>query len=61
MLLTACKFRQSKIINALHNFGLKVGSVMRPQVEARVMGLIKERSHLAMTIAPLLGGPARAS
>lgn len=60
MLLT-CKFLQSTIISALRKFGLKAGVVTRPQVEALVMGLIKECSHLAMTIAPLLGSPARAS
>lgn len=61
ILLTACKFLQSTIISALRKFGWKVGAVTRPRVEARAMGLIKECSHLAMTSAPLLGGPARAS
>lgn len=61
MLLTARKFLQSKIIDAennlrglLHNFGLKVGAVTRPQFEARVIDLIKEHPQLAMTLAPLL-------
>jgi len=61
MLLTARKFLQSKIIDAennlrgmLRNFGMKVGAVTRPQFEARVIELIQERPHLAMTIAPLL-------
>lgn len=61
MLLTARKFLQSKIIDAennlrglLRNFGLKVGAVTRAQYEARVIELLEQRPHLALSVGPLL-------
>jgi transposase len=61
MLLTARKFLQSKLIDAennlrglLRNFGLKVGAVTRAQYEARVIELLEQKPHLALSAGPLL-------
>lgn len=61
MLLTARKFLQSKIVDVennlrglLRNFGLKVGAVTRAQYEARVIELLEQKPHLALSVGPLL-------
>lgn len=61
MLLAARKFLQSKLIDAennlrglLRNFGLKVGAVTRVQYESRVVELLEQKPHLALTVVPLL-------